>query len=131
MLVSSKKKKSYFLFKIKKIVFQSQTPKLKILHTKEINPHHLLIYSEHMHDIQSVYSIVVFLTMKKGIFMKKVYFAAELLVLQTLQSHQTILCNVRKAERVEDSTEGNFPLMLHYFRPQDVLEGYFNLVYTH
>lgn len=63
--------------------------------------------------------------MKKKIFRKKVYFADELLVLQTLQSHQTTLCNVRMAERVEDSTEGNFPLMLHYLGPQDVLGGYF------
>lgn len=62
----------------------------------------MLIHSKHMHDIWSVYSIVVFLTMKKRILRgKKSTLQLNFLcscVLQTPQSHQTTLRNVWTAE---------------------------------
>lgn len=115
MLVRSKKKKK-ILLKWEKIVFQSQIPELIIFMylictSKKLIPI-ICLYTVNTCMIAAMFTaLLYFLQWKK--FLRKKMSTLQLSflcsrVLQTLHRHQTTLCNVRTAERMEDSTEGNF-----------------------
>lgn len=119
MLVRSKKKKK-ILLKWENIVFQFQIPKLIIFMylictSKKLIPI-ICLYTVNTCMIAAMFTaLLYFLQWKKFLRKKKSTLQLSFLcsrVLQTLHRHQTTLCNVRTAERMEDSTEGNFPLTL-------------------